>query len=237
MKRTLAVGHFLNADFKSACEAYLGRIKETFFAWPGVLSCRPAPDFTPELRDRMLDDLKWARASGIELDALFNANCYGDEAISLDLADFVRRNLDEMAACGLFPDTVTTTSPFIATVLRRHFPGVKIRWSVNLRVHGSVGLESVEELFDSFYVSRERHRDLAFLAQTREWADRHGKTVGMQANSGCIRQCPFQTFHDNLHGHGDGRRKKDVATAAEQLAADAENTVPTTGDETRSDSI
>ena len=25
--------------------------------------------------------------------------------------------------------------------------------------------------------------------------------LGMQANSGCIRQCPFQQFHDNMHGH------------------------------------
>jgi len=37
----------------------------------------------------------------------------------------------------------------------------------------------------------------------------------MQVNSGCIRQCPFQQFHDNLHGHGDGRRANDAAAAAE----------------------
>ena len=47
MRRTLAVGHFLNAPFQEACARRLGRIRETFFAWPGVLSCRPAPDFTP----------------------------------------------------------------------------------------------------------------------------------------------------------------------------------------------
>ena len=68
MKKTLAVGHFLNADFQSACARHLGRIRETFFAWPGVLSCRPAPDFTPEVRERMVSDLKWARANGILLD-------------------------------------------------------------------------------------------------------------------------------------------------------------------------
>ena len=214
-RRSLAVGHFFNGDFKATVERNLKRVREVFFAWPGVVSCRPAPEFTPELRERMADDLRWARANGVELDTLFNANCYGDIAISTELADFVVRSLDEMDAAGLFPDTLTTTSPFIAAVLRRRRPGLKIRWSVNLRVHGSVGLESVEELFDSFYVSRERHRDLAFLAQTREWADRHGKTVGMQANSGCIRQCPFQTFHDNLHGHGDGRRPQDLAAARE----------------------
>ena len=45
MRKILAVGHFLNADFQSACAKHLGRIRETFFAWPGVLSCRPSPDF------------------------------------------------------------------------------------------------------------------------------------------------------------------------------------------------
>lgn len=214
-KKTLAVGHFFNGDFKGACAKHLARIRETFFAWPGVLSCRPAPDFTPEVRARLVSDLRWARENGIHLDTLFNANCYGDEAISPELAGFVSRILREMDAEGLAPDIVTTTSPFIATALRRDFPDVKIRWSVNLRVHGTIGFESVLELFDSFYVSRERQRDLAFMARTAGWAAEHGKIVGMQANSGCIRQCPFQTFHDNLHGHGDGRRPKDVATAKE----------------------
>ena len=199
--RNLAVGHFLNAPFQEACARHLGRIRETFFAWPGVLSCRPAPEFTPEVRARMLDDLKWARANGIELDTLFNCNCYGDLAISQELADFVGRTLREMDSEGLFPDTVTTTSPFVATVLRRDFPSVKIRLSVNLRVHGSLGFECLEELFDSFYASRENHRDLDWLANMSRWAKAHGKTMGIQANSGCLRQCPFQTFHDNLHGH------------------------------------
>ena len=214
-RRTLAVGHFFNGPFTEACGRRLGRIRETFFAWPGVLSCRPAPDFTPEVRQRLVSDLRWARENGILLDTLFNANCYGDAAISRGLADFVAGTLREMDAEGLFPDIVTTTSPFIAAVLRRDFPSVKIRWSVNLRVHGTIGFESVLELFDSFYVSRERQRDLSFMARTAAWAAEHGKMVGLQANSGCLRQCPFQTFHDNLHGHGDGRRPQDAAAAAE----------------------
>ena len=208
MRRTLAVGHFLNAPFQEACARYLGRIRETFFAWPGVLSCRPAPEFTPEVRARMIGDLRWARANGIALDTLFNCNCYGEKAISHELRDFVGRTMREMEAEGLFPDIVTTTSPFVASVLRKDFPSVKIRWSVNLRVHGTVGFECVNELFDSFYVSREVQRNLLALDEAARWAHAHGKTIGMQVNSGCLRQCPFQTFHDNLHGHGREAQSK-----------------------------
>ena len=199
--RKLAVGWFCNADFKEVCGRHLGRIREVFFAWPGVLSCRPAPEYTPELRARQIDDLKWARENGIELDTLFNCNCYGDLAISPELADFVGRVLREMDAEGLMPETVTTTSPFIATVLRQRFPQVKIRLSVNQRVHGSAGFEPIMGLFDSFYASRERHRETEWLKGMADWAHAHGKTIGIQANSGCLRQCPYQTFHDNLHGH------------------------------------
>lgn len=215
VKRNLAVGHFYNAPFREACAPLLPRIAEVFFAWPGVLSCRPAPEFTPEVRARLVSDLRWARANGVRLDTLFNANCYGDEAISTDLADFVSRMLGEMEAAGLFPDTVTTTSPFIARVLRVKYPAVRIRASVNMRIHGSVGFGYAADLFDEFYLSRERQRDLAYAARMADWARANGKTVGMQVNSGCLRECPFQTFHDNLHGHGDGRRPQDRAAADE----------------------
>ena len=201
VKRTLAVGHFFNAPFIEACTPHLSRIREVFFAWPGVLSCRPAPEFTDDVRERLIADLKWCRANGILLDTLFNCNCYGDLAISPELADFVGRVLTEMDAEGLFPDIVTTTSPFIATVLRQRYPSVKIRFSVNMRIHGTLGFESVLELFDSFYASRERQRELDWLASLADWSRAHGKILGMQVNSGCLRQCPFQTFHDNLHGH------------------------------------
>ena len=201
MYKNLAIGHFYNEPFIEACTPWTDRIREVFFAWPGVLSCRPAPEFTDEVRNRLYADLAWCRENGILLDTLFNCNCYGDQAISPELADFVTETLRDMNDRGLFPDIVTTTSPFIATILRQRFPQVKIRWSVNGRVHGTTGFESVLDLFDSFYVSRELHRDPAYLARVADWAKAHGKVVGLQANSGCLRQCPFQQFHDNLHGH------------------------------------
>ena len=200
-ERKLAVGWFDNKPFQEICAPYLGRIREIFFAWPGVLSCRPAPNYTDELKTRQIADLTWARENGLELDTLFNCNCYGDLAISPELADFVTSTLKAMDAKGLFPDTVTTTSPFIATVLRQRFPSVKIRLSINQRVHGTIGFEPIMDLFDSFYVSRERFRETDYLKEISAWAHERGKIVGIQANSGCIRQCPYQTFHDNLHGH------------------------------------
>ena len=199
--RNLAVGYFNNEAFVDVCAPYAGRIREVFFAWPGALSCRPPLDFSDGKDRRMLEELKWCRKAGIRLDLLFNCNCYGDNAVSRQLAGQVEAVLGEMDSEGLYPDVVTTTSPFIATVLRRGAPGIELRASVNMRMHGTIGFDYVCDLFDSFYVSRERQRGFSYMEGCREWAALHGKMLGMQVNSGCLRECGYQQFHDNLHGH------------------------------------
>ena len=162
--RKLAVGWFDNVSFTETCAPYVPRLKEVFFAWPGVIASRPMDDWTPERRARIVADLTWARAHGIELDAIFNANCYGDIALSETLADHVTEKLKEMDAVGLFPEHLTTTSPFIATVVRQRFPSVKIRFSINMDIASTSALSYVDELYDEFYAGRNDHRRLDYVA-------------------------------------------------------------------------
>lgn len=199
--RKLAVGWFDNKSFAEICAPYVSRIKEVFFAWPGVLASRPMDDWTPARRAQIVSDLAWARQNGIELDTIFNASCYGDIAISETLADHVTAMLREMDAVGLLPNHLTTTSPFIATVVRQRFPSIKLRFSINMDIASSIALKYVDELFDSFYAGRNAHRRLDYVARMGAWAREHGKMMGLQANSGCLRNCPFHQFHNNLHGH------------------------------------
>ena len=74
--RTLAVGWFDNAPFRAICGKYVSRIKEVFFAWPGVTASRPMAEWTPERKQLFFEDIAWCRNEGMELDAIFNANCY-----------------------------------------------------------------------------------------------------------------------------------------------------------------
>ena len=85
---------------------------------------------------------------------------------------------------GLFPEHLTTISLFIATVVRRRFPEVKIRLSVNMYIESTQSLSYMEELFDSFYVSIDNHRNLVYVRQMADWSARHGKTLCVYANSG-----------------------------------------------------
>ena len=200
-RRTLAVGWFDNAPFRIICEKYASRIKEVFFAWPGVTASRPMAPWTPAREEAFRADLAWCRANGIELDAIFNANCYGDIAISQELAAHVEGTLREMEKYGLFPEHLTTTSPFIATVVRQRFPSLKIRISVNVYTENTSSLDYATDLFDSFYAGIDRHRPLEQVRQMAEWAEEHGKLMCIYANSGCLKDCPFRQFHNNLHGH------------------------------------
>ena len=62
-------------------------------------------EWTPERKQLFFEDIAWCRAEGMELDAIFNANCYGDIAISKALAEHVTEVLGEMDEKGLFPDS------------------------------------------------------------------------------------------------------------------------------------
>jgi len=201
MARKLAVGWFDNKSFQDVCAPYVDRIKEVFFAWPGVVASRPMDDWTPERRAQIVSDLKWARANGVQLDTIFNANCYGDISMTETLADLVTDRLKEMDAEGLMPEHLTTTSPFIATVVRQRFPRIRIRWSINMDIATCDALGYVTDLFDSFYAGRNSHRRLEYVKKMSAWAEEHGKEMGMQANPGCLKNCTYHTFHNNLHGH------------------------------------
>lgn len=58
--RTLAVGWFDNAPFRAICGKYVSRIKEVFFAWPGVTASRPMAEWTPERKQLFFEDIAWA---------------------------------------------------------------------------------------------------------------------------------------------------------------------------------
>ena len=200
-RRTLAVGWFDNFPFQDACSPWLGRIKEVFFAWPGVRASRPMAEWTPERRARLVADLKWARAHGVQLDTIFNVTCYGDISLSVELADKVDAALRDMAAEDLLPEHLTTASPFIAAVVRKRWPAVKLRLSINMDISTPIALSYMDELYDSFYAGRNAHRRLDYVAHMADWAHARGKEIGLQANVGCLRDCPFHLFHNNLHGH------------------------------------
>jgi len=181
------------------------KVAEVYFSWGEMPNGRSAlsvgAEGTPwERQMRQEADLKQLSDAGLALNLLLNANCYGRDSQSRaffhqigDLTDYL------MGTVNL--TTITTASPLIAKFIKENFEGLDVRASVNMEIGTVEGISYLEDRFDSFYVKRERNRDLPALQSLRRWCDRHGKQMYLLANSGCLNHCSSHTFHDNLVAH------------------------------------
>lgn len=188
---------------------YRQHLAEVFFPWIGAASgraalgrVRGAVDWS--LQGRLEEELKEIRRLGVKLDLLFNANCYGERAVSVSLENEVMSIITHLYDLELQPDVLTTASPFIARTVKKYCQNIEIRASVNMRIGTTTAMGYLSDLYDSFYVQRDLQRDIPKVRLLKQWCDEHGKKLLMLANSGCLRHCPSQTFHDNMVAHDSG---------------------------------
>lgn len=192
--------------FSALVQAYRAHIGEVFFPWQDIPTGRSGIATEHGYTDwgaqaRMEEELITIKAMGVKLDLLFNGNCYGAYAMSERLENTVLsvlRYLEERVG-GV--EIVTTASLAVAHVIKKHYPQIEVRASVNMKIGTVKGMEYLSDLFDSFHVQRDYNRDLNHLRRLKEWADAHGKQLILLANSGCLAFCSGQTFHDNLVAH------------------------------------
>lgn len=206
MTFTVGYQHMDGNPFSAIVAEYRDRVGEVYFPWVGQPSGRPPLGYCSgaerdEIQDTLEEELLAFRRMGVKLDLLFSANCYGERAVSVALERETVSVIEHLGALGCAPEIVTTASPMIARVIRTHFSGIETRASVNMRMGTTQAMGYVADLFDSFYLQRDVQRNLEHVGKVRAWCDRHGKKLCLLANSGCLRFCPGQTFHDNLIAH------------------------------------
>lgn len=192
--------------FSNIVATYKAHISEVFFAWQDTPSGRSAiatrHGFTDwSAQSRMEEELRAIKAMGVKLDLLFNGNCYGQYAISEKLGNTVISTIDHLEKAVGEVDIITTASPAIAHTVKKNFPEIEVRASVNMKIGTVKGMEYLSDLFDSFHVQREYNRNIPHLEMLKKWADAQGKKLILLANSGCFAHCSGQTFHDNLVAH------------------------------------
>lgn len=208
VKKKFAVGHFLGNGkcvFQDVAGRYLDYIQEVFFSWPELKNARRMIGETENLKEIVAADMLWARSRGLSLDLLINAMCYGEEAFTAAQHDRVIGALADMDSRGILPETVTVISPYLAQIIKRDFPKIDIRASVNARVDSIISMEYMAPMFDSYYISRDLQRDLPTLRAFRKWTRDHGKKLCMLVNGSCLRNCPFHFFHETINSHGLSR--------------------------------
>ncbi len=205
-----SVGFQLNKEdsepFSEIVSAYRESISEVFFAWQDISAGRSDASIRHGSTDwgaqaKTEQELKKIKDMGVKLDLLFNANCYGAYSLSQKLANSVCSVIDYLESIGCGVDIITTTSPAIAHTVKKNFPRIEVRASVNMKIGTVKGMEYLSDLFDSFHVQRDYNRDIAHLTTLKEWADGNNKKLVLLANSGCFINCSGQIFHDNNVAH------------------------------------
>ena len=203
-KNKFAIGYYFHfpGKFMDTIRPYIPALAEIYFPLPGILSARELSGDEDAQRAQLVKDLRECRENGIKLDLLINATCYGEKSYTAAWRKTVEGAIEYLDSFGLKPEVVTTTSPFVAKSIKNRWPEIDIRGSVNLKIGSTLALEYVEDLYDSFYMNRDLQRDIPTLKLFSEWCKAHGKKLCMLANSGCLRNCPTQVFHETLLAHG-----------------------------------
>ena len=213
-----AVGYKHVAEGEPFSAAVLAQpaVREVYFPWVEEPSGRPKVgygegDDAATICDVLHDELVALKAGGVRLDLLLNANCYGAEAMGAGLESHVIDILATLIGWGTKPDVVTAASPFVARTVKRVFPEIEVRASVNMWLATVQAMAYLAPWFDSFYAGRDVQRNLDTVRRMADWCHAHGKRIGILANSGCLRNCPWQTYHDNLIAHSDAALKLPAA--------------------------
>ena len=212
-----SVGYQLsnNTEFLNKIIEYKSHIYEVYFSWGDFPNGRnnqvKRADMLPwEAQSKQMDDLKRLSDAGIELNLLFNANCYGADSQSREFFNKIGDTIDYIKNCyGL--KSVTTTSPLIAKFIKNNFENLHIRASVNMEIGSIEGMKYIAEYFDSFYMKRELNRDFNAIEKLYRWTKESGKELFLLANSGCLNNCSVHNFHDNLVAHENEISKMDNA--------------------------
>lgn len=212
-KLQFSVGYpcHLSFSFYDAIAPYLDRIGEVYFAWGNFATGRATfYDDPRENREKLKCDLLKFKQRGIKLNLLLNGNCYGEKSLSPSLADEAVGIVEEVAATvGL--DAVTVVSPFLVHSIKKHFPNIDVRASVNTWIDGISGMSQCEDLFDSFYVKRDYNYCIDEIRAEKEWCEKRNKKLYLLANSGCIPYCVYHTFHDNMVAHSKEMEREEKA--------------------------
>lgn len=180
-------------------------IYEVYFSWGDIPNGRTSQitseAYTPwEMQEMQRLALQEISDSGVALNLLFNANCYGKDSQSRAFFHKVGTIIDYVAErYGL--QSITTTSPLIAKFVHQNFENIEVRASVNMEIGTIQGMDYLAEYFDSYYMKRELNRDFESIKTLHKWCEENGKKLFLLANSGCLNHCSAHNFHDNLVAH------------------------------------
>ena len=195
-----------DVSFSQIVKNYIGAIDEVYFSFINCASGRSMIGniggyYDYSLQERLISEITKIKKLGVKLNLLLNSNCNGAYALSISHEKKVISILEYLESVNCYPSVITTCSPVTAQIVHNYDNSIDVRASVNMRISTIKGVQYLENVFDSFCVSRDINRDLNALKKISNYVRERGKKITILANSGCLRNCSMQTFHDNAVAH------------------------------------
>ncbi len=158
------------------------------------VSLLPAVD-----RDQATDHIKHAQRLGLKFNYLVNTACLGNREYTSDFHRAIIKYLEWVAEQS--PDMVTVTIPFIAQLIKKQFPALKLCVGKYANVDSLEKAKFWENLgADEVVIPDDGpSRDFKLLRVMRQ---NLRCEIQVFANLACLRGCPFANYHGNLASHG-----------------------------------
>lgn len=175
-----SIGYQLPDEFFSTyelCKNYADAVSEVYFSYSDEPSGRftlkgDNEEETAQIANLQLEELGEIKKLGKSLTLLYNANCYGEKAISFELKKHVLSRT-EFLKNKLDIDCITTTSPFIAEIIKEAFrDDIKIRASVNMKIGSVSAMEQLADFFDGYYLQKEYNRNFKVIKELKNWCEK-----------------------------------------------------------------
>lgn len=171
-------------------------------------------------RERAAEHIRQAQRLGLKLNYLINTSCLGNREYTKDFHRPMLRYLEWVAEQN--PDMVTVTLPFLAQIIKKQFPALKISVSKYANVDSLAKAKFWEDLgADEITIPDDSlNRDFKMLRLMKE-----NLRCGIQVftNLACLRGCPFAHHHANLASHGSQRHEEAGGVYLEYCLANCKN--------------
>lgn len=149
-------------------------------------------------REAAAGHIRQAHRLGFKFNYLLNTSCLGNREYNTDFHRAMLKYIEWVAEQN--PDMVTVTLPFIAQIIKKQFPSLKISVSTYAVVDSLEKAKFWEDIgADEITIPDvSLNRDFKMLRLMRE-----NLRCGMQVfpNLACLRECPFALHHASLHSH------------------------------------
>ncbi len=141
--------------------------------------------------------LKSVHAKGWIFDYTINSTCLGNLEFSSEGHKQILNYIEGLLEAGV--DSLTISMTTLIEIIKKHFPGVKIKASTLQRINTVAMAQKFEDLgADVIMLSEHINRDFELLSAIRRSVK---SKIALVANAGCIYGCHNMHSHSNSTSH------------------------------------